>query len=122
MAILDNHIGYIGSGAFTVLIEQASIRCETPFETLMVYLKARPIRELLLRYNTGTSYPVITGKDILNLPIPMIDKTVQTKISELVGTSSKERQEGRALFEKAKQAFGIPVERDDKSALDFIAK
>lgn len=115
-AILDNHEGYIGSGAFTVLTEQENIN----LETLMVYLKAKPIRELLLRYNTGTSYPVITDADVLKLPIPLIDKTVQKKISELVSVSAKERQEAKVLLEKAKRAVEIFVEQDEKEALVYL--
>jgi restriction endonuclease S subunit len=115
-AILDNHEGFIGSGAFTVLTEQENIN----LETLMVYLKAKPIRELLLRYNTGTSYPVITDSDVLKLPIPLIDKSVQKKISELVSVSAKERQEAKVLLEKAKRAVEIFVEKDEKEAMDFL--
>jgi type I restriction enzyme S subunit len=116
-AILDNHEGYIGSGAFTVLTEQDNIN----LETLMVYLKARPIRELLLRYNTGTSYPVITDADVLKLPIPLIDKTLQKKISELVSVSATERQQAKELLEKAKRAVEIFVEKDESHALRYIA-
>ncbi len=115
-AILDDHEGYIGSGAFTVLTEQENIN----LETLMVFLKMRPIRELLLRYNTGTSYPVITDADVLKLPIPLIDKVVQKKISELVSESAKERQEAKALLEKAKRAVEIFVEKDEQSALKYL--
>jgi restriction endonuclease S subunit len=115
-AILDNHEGYIGSGAFTVLTEQESMN----LETLMVYLKARPIRELLLRHNTGTSYPVITDADVLKLPIPLIDKAVQKRISELVSVSAKERQDAKALLEKAKRAVEIFIEKDEDSALNYL--
>ena len=115
-AILDNHEGYIGSGAFTVLTEQDSIN----LETLMVYLKAKPIRELLLRYNTGTSYPVITDTDVLKLPLPLIDKTIQKKISELVSVSATERQRAKELLEKAKRAVEIFVEKDEKSASAYL--
>lgn len=115
-AILDNHEGYIGSGAFTVLTEQDKIN----LETLMVYLKARPIRELLLRYNTGTSYPVITDVDVLKLPIPLIDKTLQKKISELVSVSAKEQQEAKVLLEKAKRAVEIFIEKDEVEALTYL--
>lgn len=116
-AILNNHEGYIGSGAFTVLTEKDNIN----LETLMVYLKAKPIRELLLRYNTGTSYPVITDSDVLKLSIPLIDKTVQKKISELVSVSATERQQAKALLEKAKRAVEIFVEKDEKEALKYLS-
>ncbi len=117
-AILNDHNGYIGSGAFTVLSEKENIN----LETLMVYLKAQPVRELLLRYNTGTSYPVITDDDVLKLPIPLIDKTLQEKISELVSISAKERHEAKILLEKAKRAVEIFVEKDENEALEYLHK
>ena len=115
-AILDNHEGYIASGAFTVLVEEDNIN----LETLMVYLKAKPIRELLLRYNTGTSYPVITDTDVLKLPIPLLDKALQKKISELVNISANERREAKQLLEKSKRAVEIFIEQDEKAALQIL--
>lgn len=114
--ILDNHEGYIGSGAFTVLIEKEGIN----LETLMVYLKTQPIRELLLRYNTGTSYPVITNSDVLKLPMPLVDAKIQKRISELVSLSATERQETKDFFEKAKRAVEIFIEQDEKTAMEYL--
>lgn len=114
--ILDNHEGYIGSGAFTVLLENGDIN----LETLMVYLKTKPIRELLLRYNTGTSYPVITDKDILQLPMPLVDNQVQKRIYELIKVSARARSEAKDLLEKAKHTVEIFVEQDEKQALAYI--
>ena len=115
-AILDNHYGYIGSGAFVVLEEKKNIN----LETLMVYLKLKPIKELLLRYNTGTSYPTITDNDILKFPIPFVDKKIQKKISELVNMSAKEREKAKLLLEKVKVAIEIFIEQDEKEALKNI--
>lgn len=115
-AILDNYVGYIGSGAFTVLEEKGRIN----LETLMAYLKTQPIRELLLRYNTGTSYPTITDKDILQLPIPRVDDGIQKQIKEKVAQSHKERQEAKILLEKAKRAVEIFIEQDEKQALVYL--
>jgi len=117
-AILDNHDGYIGSGAFTVLQEKETIN----LETLMVYLKTRPIRELLLRYNTGTSYPTITDRDILQLPIPLIDAGIQKQIKEKIAQSHTERQEAKKLLEKAKRAVEIFIEQNEKQALAYLNK
>ena len=117
-AILDNHEGYIGSGAFTALEEKGFVN----FETLMTYLKTQPIRELLLRYNTGTSYPTITDKDILQLPIPRVEADIQKQIKEKVVQSHKERQEAKDLLEKAKRAVEIFIEQDEKQALAYLNK
>jgi type I restriction enzyme S subunit len=116
-AILDCYEGYIVSGAFTVLAEKENIN----LETLMVYLKTKPIRDLLLRYNSGTSYPVITDSDVLKLPMPLIDRKSQKKISELVDISTKERQEAKLILEKAKQAVEIFIEKGENEAIKFLS-
>jgi len=116
-AILDNHKGYIGSGAFTVLKEAGKVT----LETLQVYLKSSFIRELLLRYNTGTTYPTIIDADILNLPIPLVVQKVQDAITEKVKQCSKERAEAKELLEKAKRAVEIFIEKDEQEALKYLS-
>lgn len=116
-AILNNHEGFIGSGAFTALVEKGNIN----LATLMVYLKTEHIRELLLRYNTGTSYPVIIDGDILELPIPLFDRNIQAKISELINSSSIAREQSKTLLEKAKRAVEIFIEQDEEKALEYLA-
>lgn len=116
-AILSNHEGFIGSGAFTVLTESGSVN----LETLMVYLKTQSIRELLLRYNTGTSYPVIIDNDILQLPIPLIEKSIQDKIAEYISTASKASKQSKHLLEKAKRAVEIFIEQDEEKALEYLS-
>lgn len=115
-AILDNSEDYIGSSAFTVLVENGNIN----LGTLMVYLKLKPIRELLLRYNTGTAYPVITDEDVLNLPIPLIDQNVQEKIGRLMNFSEKGQREAKDLFEKSKRAVEIFIEQGQRQALAYL--
>lgn len=115
-AILNSHEGFIGSGAFTVLTESGNIN----LESLMVYLKTQPIRDLLLKYNTGTSYPVIIDSDILNLPIPLVDKSIQNKIAELVSNASKARKQSKRLLEKAKRGVEIFIEQDETKALEYL--
>lgn len=118
MAILDNHKGYIASGAFVVLKETGRVT----LETLQVYLKSPFIRDLLLRYNTGTAYPTIVDTDILNLPLPLVDRTIQEAITEKVKKCSKERVEAKELLEKAKRAVEIFIERDEREALKYLKK
>ncbi|MCX6717406.1 MAG: restriction endonuclease subunit S, partial [Candidatus Taylorbacteria bacterium] len=115
-AVLDNHDGYIGSGAFVVLQEKESIN----LETLMVYLRLQPIKELLLRYNTGISYPTITDSDLLKLPVPLIDKKVQKKITELVISAKKQRLKAKELLEKAKLAVEVFIEKDEVEAFKIL--
>jgi len=89
----------LGSGAFTVLQEKT----EYKKEVLMIFLKTIFIKELLLRYNCGTSYPVIKDEDILNLKIPLINQKIQKQIAKKIKESYKLRKESKELLEKAKR-------------------
>ena len=71
---------YVGSGAFTVLQENGIINKET----LMVFLRLKPLLDFSLKFNTGTSYPTITDEDILNFPLPKIDSKIQEQIKEKI--------------------------------------
>lgn len=89
----------IGSGAFAVLTEKKNYKKEV----LMVLLRADLYKTLIMRYNIGTSYPVIKDEDILNLRIPILPKQTQQKIANLVRESRAARQKAKQLLEQAKQ-------------------
>jgi type I restriction enzyme S subunit len=97
----------LGSGAFTVLQEQG----EYKKEVLMIFLKTIFIKELLLRYNCGTSYPVIKDEDILNLKIPLIKSSIQKQIAEKIQTSHRLRKESKDLLEEAKRKVEEEIEK-----------
>lgn len=62
VAILGNG-DLLVSGAFTVLREDG----DYPKEVLQVLLRTSMYRDWLLRFNVGTSYPVIKDEDVLNM-------------------------------------------------------
>ena len=88
----------IASGAFVVLQEKGSIKKEF----LQVLLRTSVYKEWVLRYNVGTSYPVIKDEDILNLPIPLFDSTTQIQIATYIQKSFELRAEAKKLLESAK--------------------
>ena len=88
----------IASGAFVVLQEKGSIKKEF----LQVLLRTSVYKEWVLRYNVGTSYPVIKDEDILNLPIPLFDSTTQAQIATYIQKSFELRAEAKSLLESAK--------------------
>ncbi|WP_394954164.1 restriction endonuclease subunit S [uncultured Helicobacter sp.] len=88
----------IASGAFVVLQEKGSIKKEF----LQVLLRTSVYKEWVLRYNVGTSYPVIKDEDILNLPIPLFDSTTQAQIATYIQKSFELRAEAKKLLESAK--------------------
>jgi len=97
----------LGSGAFTVLQEKTKYKKEV----LMIFLKTIFIKELLLRYNCGTSYPVIKDEDILNLKIPLIKPSIQKQISEKIQESHRLRKESKELLEEAKRKVEEEIEK-----------
>lgn len=94
----------IGSGAFTVLHENSTYK----EEVLQVLLRTQIYKDWLLKWNVGSSYPVIKDEDILNLPIPMIPLGIQKELAEYVQKSISLRNEAKQLLENAK----IMVERE----------
>ena len=88
----------VASGAFAVLREKGNFKKEV----LQVLLRTSIYKEWLLKWNVGTSYPVIKDEDILNLPIPKIDLQTQDSIAFHIQQSFTLRAEAKALLEEAK--------------------
>ena len=89
---------FIASGAFTVLQEKNEIKKEV----LMILLRKPLYKEWLLKFNVGTSYPVIKDEDILNLIIPKIAQQRQTQIAEKIKQSFTLRKQANELLQQAK--------------------
>ena len=60
--IRENISDLVGSAAFTILSEKT----EYKKEVLQVLLRTEYFKELMMKFNVGTSYPVIKDEDILN--------------------------------------------------------
>ncbi|MBO4614270.1 MAG: restriction endonuclease subunit S [Bacteroidales bacterium] len=97
----------IGSGAFTVLHERSSYKKEV----LQILLRTQIYKDWLLKWNVGSSYPVIKDEDILNLPIPKIPNQVQTEITTFVQKSISLRNEAKQLLEDAKLMVESEIEK-----------
>lgn len=108
----------IVSGAFTVLREKK----ESIFsnETLKVLLRTENYKDWLLQFNVGTQYPVIKDEDILNLPIPKIDKEIQIQITSKLKESQLLKKHSEQLLGTAKKAVEVAIEEGEDEALKFI--
>ena len=98
----------IWSWAFTILQEKTDYKKEV----LMVFLKTECIKDLLLRYNCGTSYPVIKDETILKLKLPLINPQLQKEISDKIKESFKLRNESKELLEQAKKMVEDEIEKE----------
>lgn len=107
VAIIDfEEENVIASGAFTVLKEKIGLKKEV----LKVLLKSVIYKELLLKYNVGTSYPVIKDEDILNLPIPSLNSKTQEKIEDKIKQSFDLLNRSKELLESAKMKIEEVIE------------
>ena len=104
------------SGAFTVLRENGSY----PAQTLQVLFRTKLYKDWLLKFNVGTSYPVIKDDDVLNIPIPVLKDDIHKKIKEYVQDSQVILTKAKELLEYAKQAIEMAIEKDENVAIAWL--
>lgn len=117
VAILEDD-NILVSGAFAVLRGKTDYRREV----LHVLLRSEMYKSWLLRFNVGTSYPVIKDEDVLNMPVPLFPPDTQQAISDHVKRSFSLRKESQRLISLAVKAVETAVEYDENTALIFLAK
>lgn len=115
VAILGNG-DLLVSGAFTVLREDS----DYPKEVLQVLLRTSMYRDWLLRFNVGTSYPVIKDEDVLNMPIPILGDDIKQDVVAKVNESASLRRQSKQLLEYAKQAVEMAIEQGEDIALAWL--
>lgn len=115
VAILEND-NILVSGAFTVLREKGNY----PKELLQALFRTSMYKDWLLRFNVGTSYPVIRDMDVLNMPIPVFEKNIENTIVSYVKKASFLRCQSKELIEYAKQAVEISIEQDEEKAIEWL--
>lgn len=116
--INTNEADLIVSGAFTVLRKKENSKINT--QVLQVLLRTNIYKELLLKYNVGTQYPVIKDEDVLNLMIAILDNTIQNEIEDKIKESFKLKEESKQLLEVAKRAVEIAIEDGEDVAMEYI--
>jgi type I restriction enzyme S subunit len=107
---------YVGSSAFTVLREKGTVNKET----LMVYLRLKPLLNFSLKFNTGTSYPTITDSDILNFPLPLVVNRIQGEIKDKISSMCRLNNQANALLRIAKQGVEVAIEKDGTKATSWL--
>lgn len=115
VAILETD-GLLVSGAFTVLREAGNY----PKEVLQILLRTPMYRDWLLRFNVGTSYPVIKDEDILNMPIPIFEEAIKQSVVSKVKNTAVMRHQSGHLLEYAKRAVEMAIECGEDTALKWL--
>lgn len=104
------------SGAFTVLREKGTY----PAQTLQVLFRTSLYKDWLLKFNVGTSYPVIKDDDILKIPIPLLDESMHNRIKEFIQKSQLLLSASKQLLECAKRAVEIAIDQDETTAQSWL--
>ncbi len=89
-------------------------------ETLLVLFKSGPIQALLKQRCSGTILTAITKDELLSMPLPQIDITVQKEIAIKVQESFAKRHKSEQIIEYAKQSVEIAIEQEEKKAIEWL--
>lgn len=106
------------SGAFTVLRSKFESNYST--QVLQVLLRTQIYKDLMLKYNVGSSYPVIKDENVMNLPIPLLSDKIQEQIDAKIKQSFALRKQSKQLLELAKRAVEVAIEDSEHSAMELI--
>lgn len=90
-------------------------------ETLLVLMKSELMQNILKQNCSGTILTALNKDEFSNLPVPKINLTTQTNISELVKQSFTLKAQSKHLLNVAKRAVEIAIEQDEAAALAYIA-
>lgn len=89
-------------------------------ETLLVLFKSEPIQALLKQRCSGTILTAITRDELMDMPLPEIDKDVQTNIAEKIQASFAYRSQSEKLLKNAKRAVEIAIEQGEEHAVKWL--
>jgi restriction endonuclease S subunit len=78
--------------------------------TLLVLFKSELMQNILKQHCSGTILTAINKPEYLNIPIPLINPTIQKKIVALIEQSFALREESEQLLEQAKTAVERKIE------------
>lgn len=108
--------GSVCSSGFVVLEPKAVAP-----EVLLAYLRLPPVCALMDLHTSASLYPAIAEADLLALPFPRIDASVQTQVAANVRAAQASRQRAADLLDAAKRAVEIAIEDSEAVALQYLA-
>ncbi len=113
--ITDEFDGALCSTGFYVLTSE-SINSET----LLVLFKSEVMQALMKQRCSGTILTAITKDELLSMPLPKIDESVQFEIAAKLKESFALRRKSKELLEAAKRAVEIAIEEGEESATTWL--
>ncbi len=89
-------------------------------ETLLVLFKSKPFQMLMKKGCSGTILTAISKNEIDKIQLPLIDKSIQSRLSTFIQESFALRHESERLLEVAKKAVEIAISENEETALEYI--
>jgi hypothetical protein len=83
---------------------------------LLVYLRLPLVCELMDLFSSASMYPAISERDLLRMPIPVIDEKVQKRITAEVEAARLAKLYGTTLVNAASDAVAQAMEHGEKVA------
>lgn len=87
---------------------------------LLVLFKSKLMQSLLKQQCTGTILTCINKEDLKKIEIPILDKSIQERISNKLRKTFELRQKAKGLLETAKKAIHIAIEKNEDEAIKYI--
>ena len=113
--VTDDYDGAICSTGFYV-VDSTVINSET----LLILFKSEPIQALMKKRCSGTILTAISKHALETMPFPLIDRSIQQQISDLVQHSFDLRRQSEQLLETAKRAVEFAIEDGEDKSLKLL--
>jgi len=78
------------------------------------------MQNILKQACSGTILTAINKPEFINIPIPIINKSLQKEIKLLIESSFGQKAESERLLEVAKKSVEIAIEQNEKKAMAYI--
>jgi len=89
-------------------------------ETLLVLFKNKMMQQILKQNCSGTILTGMNKDDFLNIPLPLIEQSIQTQIEDKIKESFRLKEESKELLELAKRGVEVAIEEGEDVAMEFI--
>jgi len=113
--IAQDQAGSVCSSGFVVLNPTAIAG-----EVLLTYLRLSPVCELLDLHTSASLYPAISEQDLLTIPVPYVDDSMEATVVDCVRTAQASRRRAAELLDAAKRAVEIAIEESEASAVEYL--
>ena len=107
--------GFVCSSGFVVIRPH-----DIPPEILLTYLRLPAVCELLDLYASASMYPAITETQIFDLPLPVIDSSLENQIVHGIKEARAAIKNSTRLLELVTHAVEIAIDEGESSALSFL--